>query len=284
MRRRLLPHLCLTALAAGITVIADQQVAPASPSPIGGRASADVLFRESFDDDRLVARGWYDNNRITISRTQPFAGDGSIEYAWPSGATTSATSTGMRRLFTPSDSIYLSVYLRLSRGWAWTGRAYHPHFMHFLTTENDRFAGPAATHLTVYIEAWNGHLRLAAQDIQNHDSPHGLTQGPLLGGYNAKTYDSAGIVFDDDRWHHVEAFFKLNSLDRRGDRPNTDGVVRGWVDGQQVVDRTDVILRSADFPNMKFNQFLLTPYFGPGLLPHAQTLWVDELIVATERP
>ena len=34
---------------------------------------------------------------------------------------------------------------------------------------------------------------------------------------------------------------------------------------------------------MQFNQFLLTPYFGPGLLPHAQTLWIDELAVGTER-
>jgi hypothetical protein len=42
-------------------------------------------------------------------------------------------------------------------------------------------------------------------------------------------------------------------------------------------------LRSTDFPNMKFNQFLLTPYFGPGLLPHAQSLWIDELAVGTQR-
>jgi hypothetical protein len=34
---------------------------------------------------------------------------------------------------------------------------------------------------------------------------------------------------------------------------------------------------------MKFNQFLLTPYFGPGLLPKAQTLWIDELAVGTKR-
>jgi hypothetical protein len=50
-----------------------------------------------------------------------------------------------------------------------------------------------------------------------------------------------------------------------------------------VIDRTDVVLRSTDFPTMKFNQFLLTPYFGPGLLPHAQTLWIDELAVGTKR-
>jgi hypothetical protein len=34
---------------------------------------------------------------------------------------------------------------------------------------------------------------------------------------------------------------------------------------------------------MQFNQFLLTPYFGPGLLRQEQTLWIDELVVATER-
>ena len=44
-----------------------------------------------------------------------------------------------------------------------------------------------------------------------------------------------------------------------------------------------MVLRSADFPRMKCNQFLLAPYFGPGLLPHEQTLWIDELAVGTGR-
>lgn len=34
---------------------------------------------------------------------------------------------------------------------------------------------------------------------------------------------------------------------------------------------------------MKFHPFLLTPYFGHGLLPNAPTLWIDDLEVATER-
>ncbi|MCA9065280.1 MAG: hypothetical protein KDA96_19560, partial [Planctomycetaceae bacterium] len=77
--------------------------------------------------------------------------------------------------------------------------------------------------------------------------------------------------------------FQLNTLDLRNDRPNADGIVRGWFDGELVIDRTDVILRSTDFPNMKFNQFLMAPYFGPGLLPHGQKLWIDELAIGTER-
>ena len=34
---------------------------------------------------------------------------------------------------------------------------------------------------------------------------------------------------------------------------------------------------------MQFNQFLMAPYFGPGLLPHAQKLWIDELAAGTKR-
>ena len=155
--------------------------------------------------------------------------------------------------------------------------------MHFLTTENGKYHGPAASHLTVYIEPQEGRLRLAAQDIQNRDARHGLTQGPLRGGYNGTFFDSKDVLFTDDAWHCVEAMFRLNSLDLERDRPNADGVVRAWFDGKLVVERTDVILRSTDFPDMKFNQFLLAPYFGPGLLPHEQTLWIDELSVGRRR-
>ena len=88
---------------------------------------------------------------------------------------------------------------------------------------------------------------------------------------------------------HSGAYLHFNrgkrniSLDLKKDRPNTNGIVRGWFDGKLVIDRTNVVLRSTDFPKMKFNQFLLTPYFGPGLLPHTQTLWIDELAVGTKR-
>ena len=105
----------------------------------------------------------------------------------------------------------------------------------------------------------------------------------MSGGYNGKFYDSQERLFTDNQWHLVEALFKLNSLSTDADTANADGVVQGWFDGNPVVDRADVIFRTTDFPNMRFNQYLLTPYFGPGLLPHAQTLWIDDLLVATTR-
>lgn len=274
LRRSSLSTLWVVALISGLSPC------PASAGP--DDASPGLRFREDFDDERLVERGWYDGKKFAIIRAGALNG-GSLMYHWKEGTTTPDSSSGVRRLFDPSETIYLRAYLRLSPDWKWSGQPYHPHLMHFLTTENEPYRGPSETHLTVYIEANEGKLRLAAQDIQNKDAPHGLTQGPLRGGYNGTFHDSEGVLFNDDKWHCVEAQFTLNSLDLERGTPRADGVARAWFDGRLVVDKTDLILRSTDFPNMKFNQFLLTPYFGPGLLPGEQSLWVDELAVGTER-
>jgi len=255
--------------------------------PPGSSAGAEksvpcIFFQESFDGADLAARHWYDGREFRIVGNA-VAGGGCVEYEWVEGQPKVQGSSAVRHLFEPSDEVALRFYLKLSKGWSWSGRNYHPHLTHFLTTENSKWHGPAASHLTLYIEPVGGKLRLAAQDIQNADMPHGLTQGPLRGGYNGRFYDSEEVLFDDDRWHCVEAYFKLNTLDLENDRPRRDGIVRGWFDGRLVVDRTDVVLRSTDFPTMKFNQFLMAPYFGPGLLPHAQALWIDELAVGTQR-
>ena len=188
-----------------------------------------VLFSENFDDADLTDRGWYDETRISIIDGAR-DGKGCIEYEWDSELR-SCGSTSIRHLFEPTGEVYIRFYLKLSEGWGWTGRNYHPHLTHFLTTENSEYHGPAASHLTLYVEPVNGKLRLAATDIQNKDMPHGLTQGELRGGYNGKFYDSKEVLFNDGRWHCIEAYFKLNTLDMENDRPNPDGVVRGWFDG-----------------------------------------------------
>lgn len=247
-----------------------------------GPAAETLLLRESFDDAALTARGWYDGTVFPIAGA-PRLGGGCIEFAWPAGATTPAPAKGARHAITPTEEVFVRFYLKLSADWGWSGRSYHPHLVHFLTTENSRFHGPAASRLTLYIEPVAGRLRLAATDIQNQDAPHGLTQGPLKGGYNGRHYDSRETLFTDDAWHCIEAQFKLNTLDRTRDHPNRDGIVRGWFDGKLVIEHTDVVLRSTDFPAMQFNQFLITPYFGPGLLPHAQKLWIDELVISRSR-
>lgn len=58
---------------------------------------------------------------------------------------------------------------------------------------------------------------------------------------------------------------------------------RGAARGTIAEGSRDLVLRSTDFPKMKFHPFLLTPSFGHGLLPNAPKLWIDDLEVATER-
>jgi hypothetical protein len=254
----------------------------AEPGTGGDARGQRIQFSESFEDADLAGRGWYDGARFRIAGDAA-AGKGCIEYEWTDRHSGTQGSSPVRRLFEPTEEVSIRFYLKLSQGWGWSGQNFHPHLTHFLTTENTKWHGPAASHLTLYIEPVGGRLRLAAQDIQNNDAPHGLTQGPLRGGYNGKLYDSREVLFKDDQWHCVEAYFKLNTLDLQNDRPNRDGIVRGWFDEKLVVEHTDVVLRSTDFPNMRFNQFLMAPYFGPGLLPHSQKLWIDELAVGTQR-
>jgi hypothetical protein len=89
-------------------------------------------------------------------------------------------------------------------------------------------------------------------------------------------------MFDDRRWHCVEAMFKLSSLDMAWDKPKYDGELRGWVDGKLVIERSDVVFRSTDFSKMKLNPFMMLPCVHDDV-PHDQTLWIDEPAVAAKR-
>src|SRR5690606_25928348 len=141
--------------------------------------STTLLFSESFDDAELLKRGWYDGSTFKIDSEAAFAGKGCIEYSWKDKATKPHTSSGARHLFQATDELFIRYYIKLSENWNWSGRPYHPHLTHFLTTENGQWHGPASSHLTLYVEPVGGKLRLGATDMQNVDMPHGLTQGSL---------------------------------------------------------------------------------------------------------
>jgi hypothetical protein len=66
------------------------------------------------------------------------------------------------------------------------------------------------------------------------------------------------------------------------DKPNHDGELRGWVDGKPVIAPMYESFRSSNYPKMKFNQFMMLPYFHDGV-QHDHTLWIDELAVGAKR-
>jgi hypothetical protein len=281
-----------------------------------GGYGQEILFHESFDDTALLARGWYDNHRIIISENEHAPkSNGSAEFRWKKGDTAPASGGTSRRLFTPSDSVYIDFWIKYSANYTGSDHPYHPHEFYLLTTEEDAYAGPAFTHLTAYVEQNEGIPQLALQDGMNIDLTKlktdltGITEDRAVCGCNGKRPEEAALLvdcykvgsgywngkiwqakqtyfqntggrFNQNEWHHITAFFKLNTIENGKGLPN--GIVRYWYDGFLIIDNARVMLRTAKHPDMKFNQFLIGPWIGDGS-PVDQSFWVDELTLSPGR-
>jgi hypothetical protein len=106
--------------------------------------------------------------------------------------------------------------------------------------------------------------------------------------WNGKYWEPERVYFSDEPgpyykgdWHHVKVKFQLNRVvDGIGVK---DGVLQYWWDGRLILDYHDVVFRTGQHPDMKINQFLMAPYFGPGV-PHEQWIWTDDLRIYTDGP
>lgn len=275
-----------------------------------------VLFQEAFEDSNFSARGWYDNTTLSLSTTEHISGStASLQYRWTLGSTVPINGGSARHLFTLTDSVYVSYWVKYSSNYTGMNKTYGPHEFYLLTDQNTAYSGLAYTHLTAYIEHNEGVPLLTIQDGDNIDETKigvdliATTEaravagcnGTLPDGYatlscysagtvhwNGKQWKAPGIYFSDtpgptykNSWHKVEAYFKLNSIQNGKGQP--DGIVQYWYDGQLLIDRSNVIMRTGQHPTMKFNQFIMAPYMGDGS-PVDQTFWIDDLTLATSRP
>lgn len=286
---------------------------PPPPAPAPTRAqdsAAGVLFREGFEDGALGQRGWYDNRAPLLVPTRPHTGRGALEFRFRRGDRIPVQGGAVRRLFTPTDVVVVSYWVRYGADWRGSGKPYHPHEFHVITTSDNEFIGPSATHLTTYIEHnWQQGIvpRLAITDALNIDQAavnkdlSRSTERRAVAGCNGgagKCYLGSGWRNEltwsaaapaaglepgpgsQAEWHRVEAEFRLNTIrDGRGQR---DGVARYWFDGRLLIDQADVLFRTAQQPQMKFNQFVIAPYIGDGS-PYDQAFFVDDIIVSTRR-
>jgi hypothetical protein len=277
--------------------------------------SGTVLLQEGFEDSNFSARGWYDSTGATLSSLEKYAGSRAFECRFAIASTTCTGGSPRRHLFTPSDSVYLSFYIKHSANWVGSGRPYHPHMFHFVTNLDPAYVGPAYSYLTTYIEAIGGVPQLAIQDGRNIDESRigvdltAVTEQRSVAGcngdsdghgngecysagsvhWNGKKWLAGAVYFDNDpasvrykgKWHLVEAYFKLNSI--TAGKGNKDGIIRYWYDGSLILDHSNVVLRTGARATMQFNQFLMTPYIGDGS-PADQTFWIDDVVVATGRP
>jgi hypothetical protein len=307
----------VTAVAIGTTTVeaTSEGVSGSVTVVVAAGGPATVLFEEGFEDDLWATRGWYSNGAFATTTSNPRSGSRALIGSFAQGAT-NVPWNGGRVLFTPTNSLYVRYWVRYSDNWVGSGGTAQPHEFFFLTTENTAFVGPARTRLTVYVEHnyQNGGLPvLAWQDGENVDeasinvnlvgvtearavagcngNPDGIQSSCYLNGaahWNWKSLrattprfmPTAGAGYKGD-WHMVEAYYRLNTV--VGGVAQNDGIARYWFDGALVLEATNAQFRTGARPNMLFNQMLLSPYIGPGSSV-AQTVWYDDILIATARP
>jgi len=288
--------------------------APPPPPPPGGT----LLFEEDFENSSIASRGWYDNTNVLLSTTEHIPGSvSSAQYHFLAGATTATTGGAQRHKFTPSNSFYLSYYVKYSTNWVGSGKAYHPHEFSTLSTLDGDYDGPSQNFLDVYVEENyqnGGRPRLAVQDNKSVNYSYGalpnnligVTENRSVGGcngvveanifsecFNFGTYwyndiqVTGPVVFQPNpgagyksNWNFVEAYFQLNTIVNGIGQAN--GVMQYWFNGTLIIDRHDILFRTGAHPTLQFNQFLIAPYIGDGS-PVDQSMWIDNLRIATAR-
>ncbi|MCP4674795.1 MAG: hypothetical protein GY854_04625, partial [Deltaproteobacteria bacterium] len=87
--------------------------------------------------------------------------------------------------------------------------------------------------------------------------------------------EGCGGLLDKNRWYSVETYIKLNTLGQN------DGILRAWVDGRQVYERTDWRWRDVD--TLKIEQVWMNIYHGGTDTPPTNLhLYMDNVVIATE--
>lgn len=274
-----------------------------------------VLFQEKFEDANFSSRGWYDNTALQLSTVEHIQGSlSSAEFHFTVGATKPASGGSIRMAIADTDSVYVSYYVKYGSSWTGSNKTYHPHEFLLLTNLDGSWTGPAYTYLTAYVEQNEGEPLIAIQDGRNVDETRvgqdltNVTESRAVAGcngdsdgygngecylngsvhWNGKSWRAGQIYFQDAQgqyykndWHFIEAYVKLNSI--ANGKGMADGVIRYWYDRVPVINLSNVVIRTGQYPNMKFNQFMIAPYIGDGS-PIDQTFWVDDLTVGTSIP
>lgn len=286
-----------------------------SPSALVAPVAGITLFEETFEDSNLAARGWYDLAAPVVTSEESHAGLSSLEMHFNLGSLITIGGS-LRHLFTPTDRVYVRFWVKYSTNWVGSGQTFHPHEFMMITDEDGDFVGPNSTRLTAYIEhvviGGGGRPTIGMTDQLNVDqdnvgvdltevteirAAHGCNGFLEFSHSTTSCFDSGGGVFTHDRnwndsqvrftdliknnWNKVEAYFQLNTI--LGGIGQQDGIIRYWFNDVLTIEHVGVVLRTGQFPDMKFNQMLVAPFIGAGS-PVDQTIWYDDILVATARP
>src|SRR5262245_32587284 len=83
-----------------------------------------------------------------------------------------------------------------------------------------------------------------------------------------------------ERWYCIEQYCKLNTPGEAGGRGQSDGILRGWIDGQAAFEKTDIRFRDVDA--LKIEEVWVNIYHG-GERPVPNDdipVYLDDLVIS----
>jgi hypothetical protein len=174
------------------------------------------------------------------------------------------------------EEVYFRYYLRLANDW-------RP------SPDGGKLPGISATYGHT---GWGGRkadgstgwsMRGSFSRVPDRNSPyHDLTPIGTY-AYHADMEEDFGDTWDwssngrallaRNRWYCIEQYFKVNQPGRK------DGILRAWVDGLPVYERTGIRVR--DIPSIKIEQIWMNVYYGGASPSPAELhLFIDNVVIA----
>lgn len=273
-------------------------------------SAANLLLSEGFEDNSFSDRSWYDSYISSVASSGCYSGNCALLTFNSSGTHPTQLDGAMRKLFTASEELYVTFYINFASGWRGSQQTYHPHMIYLLSDLDNEWAALANNYLDTYIEflsdvgsPYTVRPSISIQDSLRVNSSIGTPPNDLsattenrsaaycntpasVGAvgdcynagawYSANTWTATGSSVFIGAWHKVEAYFKMNSVS--GSVGQSDGIMRMWVDGSQVINHTDVLYRTNQDATKKWHQFVIAPYIGDGS-PITQSFYIDSLTV-----
>ena len=191
------------------------------------------------------------------------------------------------------DELYVRVYIFLGETWG----------ENILNESGKRPGGITGTqHTTGYAAGWggrttNGSNGWSARGGYNAQIPYG--NNPLEGHTMLNTYlyhadQDSGYgdnipwnlspngAIDKGRWYCIEQHIKMNTVDGKnikGSSGRNDGILRGWIDGRLVIEKTDIRFTDMDYIKIDAADFGLY-YGGFGNTPYDQHMAIDDIVIS----
>ena len=93
---------------------------------------------------------------------------------------------------------------------------------------------------------------------------------------NTWTWSSGeGALLQNNRWYCIEQYLQLNSVDA------SDGVIKAWIDGKQVFEKSGLRFRTTD--RLKIQDVWFNIYHGgTEVSPRDQTTYIDNVVIARD--